>query len=135
MFEKYQAIVAQLKDELLSLKEENITLAENSDSKITIAKLEREIKILNNKNEDLFSRIKELEEFLEKSEAQRADEKEYLQVQHLQNSNHHKNTLSDLSSETSIRHYEIYDNSGATDLESIIRNYETRGVDLSERIY
>lgn len=49
MFIGYQEIISRLKDEMIQLKEENVNLGNNSESKITIVKLEREIKILESK--------------------------------------------------------------------------------------
>ena len=66
MFSGYQDIILNLKSELLQLKEANVTLLANSESKITIVKLENEIKMAKDKNTDLLDRIKELEIFIEK---------------------------------------------------------------------
>lgn len=40
MFSGYQDIIIKLKSELLELKEENVTLLANSESKIALAKLD-----------------------------------------------------------------------------------------------
>ena len=66
MFVGYQEIIGKLKDEITQLKEENVNLSNNSQSKITIVKLEREIKILQNKNEDLMNRHKEMESIIQR---------------------------------------------------------------------
>lgn len=66
MFVGYQEIICKLKDEIIQLKEENVNLSNNSQSKITIVKLEREIKILQNKNEDLMNRHKEMESIIQR---------------------------------------------------------------------
>lgn len=66
MFVGYQEIIGKLKDEIIQLKEENVNLSNNSQSKITIVKLEREIKILQNKNEDLMNRHKEMESIIQR---------------------------------------------------------------------
>ena len=66
MFSGYQDIILNLKSELLQQKEANVTLLANSESKITIVKLENEIKMAKDKNTDLLDRIKELEIFIEK---------------------------------------------------------------------
>lgn len=66
MFVGYQEIIGKLKDEIIQLKEENVNLSNNSQSKISIVKLEREIKILQNKNEDLMNRHKEMESIIQR---------------------------------------------------------------------
>ena len=66
MFVGDQEIIGKLKDEIIQLKEENVNLSNNSQSKITIVKLEREIKILQNKNEDLMNRHKEMESIIQR---------------------------------------------------------------------
>lgn len=58
MFEGYQDVIANLKDEIIKLKEENVNLSSNSESKITIVKLEREVKLLQGKVDDLMIRNK-----------------------------------------------------------------------------
>ena len=79
MFSGYQDIIVNLKGELLELKETNVTLLANSESKIAIAKMENQIKLLKSKNTDLLDRIKELELFIEKMEEQRQEVKEEYQ--------------------------------------------------------
>ena len=103
-----------------------MTLGENSDSKIAILKLQADNQVLQNKNTDLLSRIKELEVYIEKLNEQKKEEKDEYE-QSLKKSRHHKKALSEFSSETSIRHIETYEN-GSNELGSIIRNYEERGI-------
>ena len=69
MFAGYQDIIVKLKDEILGLKEQNVILGENNDSKVKIAQLEREIKITNSKNADLLARTKDLESSIQKLES------------------------------------------------------------------
>lgn len=83
-----------------------------------MVKLEREIKILETKNEDLLNRHKEMETIIERLQACEI-----------------KKNASELSSETSLKAPEYYDRTGPADLESIIMTYETRSMDLNERIF
>ena len=46
MFAGYQEIISKLKNEIIELKAKNISLSDNSETKIEIIKLERDKSIL-----------------------------------------------------------------------------------------
>lgn len=74
-----------------------MTLMENSDSKIAIMKFENDIQVLNNKNNGLLERIKELEVYIEKISEEKKEEKIEFE-ENLKKSQHHKKAFSDYSS-------------------------------------
>lgn len=112
MFVGYQEIINGLRDELIKLKEQNVYLSNNSDQKVSIIKLQRQIQLLVDKNDDLMNRNKQLEVALQRYIGDRKGV--------------------EIQSDTSIKGY---DREGVASLESIVLGYESSRKDLNERIF